>query len=144
MLRSQLLRHVRVTSRLIAPVSARQFSSISRVADRPLAGCAVFRPRAFVQQRFYSADAGLSRDEVTARIIEVVKAFDKITSPDKITPSATFANDLGLDSLDAVEVVMAIEEEFSIEIPDKEADEIKSIGQAIDYILAQSDGTSST
>ncbi|KAK9320184.1 acyl carrier protein-like protein [Lipomyces orientalis] len=140
MLRSQLLRHVRAASRLTAPVSARQFSSVSRVAvSRPLAACAVLRPHTLVQQRFYSADAGLSRDEVTSRIIEVVKAFDKITSPEKITPSATFANDLGLDSLDAVEVVMAIEEEFSIEIPDKEADEIKSIGQAIDYILAQSD-----
>lgn len=44
----------------------------------------------------------------------------------QITPTAHFANDLGLDSLDAVEVVMAIEEEFSIEIPDKDADAIHS------------------
>ncbi|KAK9464291.1 acyl carrier protein-like protein [Lipomyces arxii] len=91
------------------------------------------------QQRFYSGDAGLDRDEVQARIIEVVKSFDKISKDTEITPTATFASDLGLDSLDTVEVVMAIEEEFSIEIPDKEADEIKSIGQAIDYILAQAD-----
>ncbi|KAK9370819.1 acyl carrier protein-like protein [Lipomyces kononenkoae] len=139
MLHSQLLRHARAMPRLTAPISARQFSSVSRVASRPLAVCGVFRPHGLVQQRFYSADAGLAREEVTARIIEVVKAFDKITAADKITPAATFANDLGLDSLDTVEVVMAIEEEFSIEIPDKEADEIKSIGQAIDYILAQSD-----
>ncbi|KAK9241013.1 acyl carrier protein-like protein [Lipomyces kononenkoae] len=139
MLRSQLLRHVRAMPRVTAPISARRFSSVSRVVVRPLAVGGVFRPQGFVQQRFYSADGGLSRDEVTARIIEVVKAFDKITSADKITPTATFATDLGLDSLDTVEVVMAIEEEFSIEIPDKEADEIKSIGQAIDYILAQSD-----
>jgi acyl carrier protein len=44
----------------------------------------------------------------------------------QITPSAHFSNDLGLDSLDTVEVVMAIEEEFSIEIPDKDADTIHS------------------
>jgi acyl carrier protein len=43
-------------------------------------------------------------------------------------------NDLGLDSLDSVEVVMAIEEEFSVEIPDKDADEIRTVGDAIKYI----------
>jgi NADH dehydrogenase (ubiquinone) 1 alpha/beta subcomplex 1, acyl-carrier protein len=44
---------------------------------------------------------------------------------------------LGLDSLDTVEVVMAIEEEFSIEIPDKDADEIRTVGDAIKYISEQ-------
>ena len=43
-------------------------------------------------------------------------------------------NDLGLDSLDSVEVVMAIEEEFSVEIPDKDADEIRTVGDAVKYI----------
>lgn len=46
--------------------------------------------------------------------------------PLQITPTAHFSNDLGLDSLDTVEVVMAVEEEFSIEIPDKDADTIHS------------------
>lgn len=50
-----------------------------------------------------------------------------------------FSKDLGLDSLDIVEVVLAIEEEFSIEIPDAEADEIRTIGQAVEYILQQPD-----
>ena len=50
----------------------------------------------------------------------------------QIKPTAHFANDLGLDSLDTVEVVMAIEEEFSIEIPDKDADGIHS-GMCIPY-----------
>ncbi|KAK9449265.1 acyl carrier protein [Limtongia smithiae] len=113
-----------------APLRTLAMASRPAVMARP--ALAAFAPR------FYSA-AGLDRAEVEARIVEVVKAFDKITAPEKITPAATFAGDLGLDSLDTVEVVMAIEEEFSIEIPDKEADEIKSVGQAVDYILAQSD-----
>lgn len=52
----------------------------------------------------------------------------------QLSPTASFTQDLGLDSLDAVEVVMAIEEEFAIEIPDEEADAIESVGQAIEYI----------
>jgi acyl carrier protein len=53
----------------------------------------------------------------------------------KISGTSHFTNDLGLDSLDTVEVVMAIEEEFSIEIPDKDADEIRTVGDAINYIF---------
>ena len=68
-----------------------------------------------------------------------MKNFDKIQDVSKLNPQSHFHNDLGLDSLDAVEVVMAIEEEFSLEIPDKEADAIHSVKQAVDYILAQPD-----
>lgn len=52
----------------------------------------------------------------------------------QVTPTAHFQNDLGLDSLDTVEVVMAFEEEFAIEIPDTEADKILSTSDAISYI----------
>ncbi|KAJ9131705.1 hypothetical protein NKR19_g9478, partial [Coniochaeta hoffmannii] len=62
-----------------------------------------------------------------------------VQDPSKITSTAHFANDLGLDSLDTVEVVMAIEEEFSIEIPDKDADTIHSIDKAVEYITNQPD-----
>lgn len=57
----------------------------------------------------------------------------------QISLDAHFVNDLGLDSLDTVEVVMAIEEEFTVEIPDKEADEIKSARQAVEYINSRKD-----
>ena len=53
-----------------------------------------------------------------------------------VTPQASFVNDLGADSLDTVELVMALEEEFDIEIPDEEAEKIQSVGQAIDYVKA--------
>ncbi|KAG8883295.1 hypothetical protein FRB97_006859 [Tulasnella sp. 331] len=76
--------------------------------------------------RFYSAAAGLSKEDITKRIIDVLKSFEKVDAA-KLTPTSSFAEDLGLDSLDAVEVVMAVEEEFAIEIPDAEADEIKTV-----------------
>lgn len=52
----------------------------------------------------------------------------------QVTPEVHFQNDLGLDSLDTVEIVMAIEEEFKLEIPDKEADKIDSCSLAIEYV----------
>ena len=53
-----------------------------------------------------------------------------------VVPEASFMDDLGADSLDTVELVMALEEEFDIEIPDEEAEKIQSVGQAVDYIKA--------
>uniref|UniRef100_A0A1D1YE30 Acyl carrier protein n=1 Tax=Anthurium amnicola TaxID=1678845 RepID=A0A1D1YE30_9ARAE len=89
-------------------------------------------------QRYYSAESGLSRQNIESRIIDIVKAFDKVDET-KVNSEARFADDLGLDSLDTVEVVMNIEEDFSIEIPDKEADEIRSIKDAVDYIAKRED-----
>ena len=54
----------------------------------------------------------------------------------EVTPQAHFVNDLGADSLDTVELVMALEEEFDTEIPDEQAEKIQTVGQAIDYIQA--------
>ncbi len=55
-------------------------------------------------------------------------------SEDEVTPNASFIDDLGADSLDAVELVMALEEEFECEIPDEEAENITTLQQAVDYI----------
>lgn len=56
---------------------------------------------------------------------------------DEIKNDASFVDDLGADSLDTVELVMALEEEFETEIPDEEAEKITTVQQAIDYILAK-------
>ena len=55
---------------------------------------------------------------------------------DEVTPEASFVEDLGADSLDTVEMVMALEEEVNCEIPDEEAEKITTVQQAIDYIVA--------
>ena len=52
----------------------------------------------------------------------------------EVTPSASFVDDLGADSLDTVELVMALEEEFECEIPDEDAEKITTVQQAIDYV----------
>ena len=59
---------------------------------------------------------------------------------DEVTLDASFTDDLGADSLDIVELVMAFEEEFGIEIPDEEAEKISTVRQAVDYIDKHSDG----
>ena len=56
---------------------------------------------------------------------------------DEVTPQASFTDDLGADSLDIVELVMAFEEEFGIEIPDEDAEKIGRVQEAIDYIDSQ-------
>ncbi|MGZ8364890.1 MAG: acyl carrier protein [Nitrospira sp.] len=56
----------------------------------------------------------------------------------EVTPEASFVEDLGADSLDTVELVMALEEEFSIEIPDEDAEKILTVGKALDYIKEKS------
>ncbi|MDC4234145.1 acyl carrier protein [Pasteurella multocida] len=53
---------------------------------------------------------------------------------DEVKPEASFVEDLGADSLDTVELVMALEEEFDIEIPDEEAEKITTVQSAIDYV----------
>jgi acyl carrier protein len=56
---------------------------------------------------------------------------------DQVKPEASFIDDLGADSLDTVELVMAFEEEFDLEIPDEDAEKIKTVGNAIDYIKSK-------
>eukprot|EP01006_Ploeotia_vitrea_P033730 TRINITY_DN65626_c10_g2_i1.p1 TRINITY_DN65626_c10_g2~~TRINITY_DN65626_c10_g2_i1.p1 ORF type:complete len:142 (+),score=67.17 TRINITY_DN65626_c10_g2_i1:50-427(+) len=95
------------------------------------------RVGAVVSSRRWFGDAPsghfLAEDEVRGRVLDVVKNFPKVDQA-KVSDSAHFTNDLGLDSLDAVEVVMAFEDEFAIEISDADAEKIQSVSDAISYI----------
>src|SRR5258707_2589110 len=55
-------------------------------------------------------------------------------NPEQVTPNASFIEDLGADSLDTVELVMAFEEEFSVEVPDEDAEKLQTVGDVIHYI----------
>ncbi|MBD2355088.1 acyl carrier protein [Tolypothrix sp. FACHB-123] len=75
----------------------------------------------------------MSQDEVLEKVKKVV--IEQLgVDAEKITPQATFIDDLGADSLDIVELVMAFEEEFDIEIPDEAAEKILSVQDAVNYI----------
>ena len=68
-------------------------------------------------------------EKVKAIIIDLLQV-----SEDSVTLDANFTNDLGADSLDLVELIMGIEEEFNLEIPDGEAEKVVTVGDVVDYI----------
>ncbi len=59
--------------------------------------------------------------------------------PEEVTPEASFIDDLGADSLDTVELIMALEEEFNVEIPDEDAEKMRTVGDAIKYVNEKSE-----
>ena len=75
----------------------------------------------------------MSKEKIFEKVKEIV-ADQLEVDPEQVTPEANFANDLGADSLDTVELVMALEEEFDIEIPDEAAEQIATVQAAVDYI----------
>ena len=79
---------------------------------------------------------GMKKEEVLARLKEIIT--DRLdVEEDQIVPEATFVEDLGADSLDIVELIMGIEEEFDIEIPDEDAEKLTSVGEAMNYTLSK-------
>ena len=69
------------------------------------------------------------QEKITEIIVEQLGV-----KPEEVIPEASFVDDLGADSLDTVELVMALEEEFGVEIPDEDAEKIQTVGDAIRYI----------
>ncbi|VDM39662.1 unnamed protein product [Toxocara canis] len=91
-----------------------------------------------VQARQYSAKAPLTLKTLEERIILVLSLYDKI-DPKKLTMDSNFMSDLGLDSLDHVEMIMAMEDEFGFEIPDGDADNLKTPRDIFKYICDKED-----
>lgn len=75
----------------------------------------------------------MSQDVIFEKVKKIVAEQLEI-EPDKVTPEANFANDLNADSLDTVELVMALEEAFDVEIPDEAAEKITTVQAVVDYI----------
>jgi acyl carrier protein len=74
-----------------------------------------------------------------ARVREII-INELGVEPEKVTNDASFVEDLGADSLDTVELVMAFEEEFGIDIPDEDAERMRTVGDAIDYLQKNTEG----
>ncbi|KAJ8143924.1 hypothetical protein OXX80_002500 [Metschnikowia pulcherrima] len=106
------------------------FRLAARTLRAPVLRTAVAQPI-----RFYAA-APITKEEVTQRAFEALKTLAALQES-KISLEANFQKDLGLDSLDTVEALVALEEEFDLEIPDKVSDDIKTVGQAVDYIFQE-------
>jgi acyl carrier protein len=79
----------------------------------------------------------MSQDEILAKVKDIVAEQLEVDIND-VKPEASFTNDLGADSLDTVELVMALEESFDIEIPDEAAEGIATVQDAVNYITSKS------
>ena len=78
----------------------------------------------------------MSDKSIEARVKDII--VDQLgVNVDQVTLEAKFVEDLGADSLDTVELVMAFEEEFDIEVPDEEAEKLQSVGDVVTYITSQ-------
>ena len=76
-----------------------------------------------------------NREKVRAEVVDIISNRLGV-GKEQITDATTFQEDLGADSLDVVELVMELEEKFKIQIPDEEAEKIKTVGAAVEYVVA--------
>ncbi|WP_235297672.1 acyl carrier protein [Portibacter marinus] len=74
--------------------------------------------------------------EIADKVQKII--VDKLgVDESEVTPEASFTNDLGADSLDTVELIMEFEKEFDVSIPDEQAEQIQTVGQAVEYLESQ-------
>ena len=81
----------------------------------------------------------MTKAEILEKLQQIIQ--DRLdVEKDQIVPGASFVEDLGADSLDIVELIMGIEEEFDIEIPDEDAEKLTTIGKVVDYLKSKGYG----
>ncbi len=79
----------------------------------------------------------MSEKSIEEKVKDIIVEQLGVT-PEQVTPAASFIEDLGADSLDTVELVMAFEEEFNVEVPDEDAEKLQTVGNVIEYIEKKS------
>lgn len=88
-----------------------------------------------MQPNFNQIERRIIMSDIASRVKAII--VDKLgVDESEVTPTASFTNDLGADSLDTVELIMEFEKEFNIAIPDDQAEKISTVGEAIAYIEA--------
>lgn len=108
----------------------------SRALQQPLAATAPFQAPT---KRFYSeGPPPVTPEYAFERISGVLSNCDKV-DPAKITPEARLEEDLGLDSLDVVDALFYVEEEFTVQMPDHEADQLHTVKDVVDWVVKQPD-----
>uniref|UniRef100_A0A8D0L7N6 Acyl carrier protein n=1 Tax=Sphenodon punctatus TaxID=8508 RepID=A0A8D0L7N6_SPHPU len=140
---SACVRRGRLLPRLLPQVTAASSSSLS-AASFSQAAAARLRLAPQVSSTFpplcrhYSDLPPLSLEGIRDRVLYVLKLYDKV-DPEKLTVNSHFMKDLGFDSLDQVEIIMAMEDEFGFEIPDVEAEKLMCPQEIVDYIADKKD-----
>ncbi|KAH9409001.1 NADH dehydrogenase 1, alpha/beta subcomplex subunit 1 ndufab1/ACP [Tyrophagus putrescentiae] len=122
---------VRIVASLKAPKSSQLAFQQSSNHPNHLLLAAPLAPNKLIVRNGHKVP--LTYDYIRERILLVLRLYDKI-DPDKLTLDSHFYNDLGLDSLDHVEVIMSIEDEFQFEIPDVDAEKLNTPRELLKYI----------
>lgn len=78
----------------------------------------------------------MSRDDILKKVTEIV-IYQLGTDREQATPTASMVDDLAADSLDCIELLIALEEEFGISIPEEDAEKLKTINDAVDYLISR-------
>ena len=133
MFRNGITLVLRTANAVTSRVAAKAPTTVATRALHIDQGVAVQIARAAVCSEAAGVQTFLDRAEVTDRVMAVMKNFEQIDAA-RVTPTAHFADDLGLDSLDTIEVCLGLEEEFCITIPDEEAEKILTTEDAIHFI----------
>merc|ERR1711994_20432 len=118
---SRLVKSSRTSSSALIPSSQSMLLNPCRTTTNTL------------QVRQYGHDIPMSLQLINDRVFLVLRLYDKI-NPEKVALESHFINDLGLDSLDHVEVIMAIEDEFGFEIPDDHAEKLLTPAKIVEYV----------